>query len=112
MRTQIRKSNWKATRQLLPLILGKDLPEGELEAKELSKLELFEKGLAKELKTNDTINQAMTKIVKMALAAEFGPSLVTAPGAGKMVETITNAILCDPQLRKQALLIIDQFTDE
>ena len=112
MKTQIRKSNWKASRQLLPLILGKDTGAGKLEAKELSKLELFEKGLSQELKKNDTIQQAISKIVKMALAAEFGPSLVAAAGARQMVETITSAILCDPQLRKQALLIIDQFTDE
>ena len=112
MKTQIRKSDWKATRQLLPLILGKNIAAGELEAKELSKLELFEKGLGKELKKNDTIQQAITKIVKMSLAAEFGPSLVAAGGARPMVETITRAILCDPQLRKQALVIIDQFTDE
>lgn len=109
MRTQIRKSEWTPTKEFLPLILGKE-PGKELEGKELKKLELFEKGLANELSKEDSILLAVTKIVKMALAAEFGPSLVKAAGAQRMVETITNAIMRDAQLRKQALIIIDRFT--
>jgi hypothetical protein len=108
MRTQVRKSEWKPTRNLLPLILGQE-PTEALDKKELKKLELFEKGLAKEIKQADTIELAVTKMVRMALAAEFGPSLVTAQGARPMVETITRAILTDPQLKKQALIIIDRF---
>ena len=51
----------------------------------------------------------MTKIVKMALAAEFGPSIVAAQGARPMIETITKGIMNDSELRKQALLIIERF---
>jgi len=111
MKTQIRKREWTPTRELLPLILGKEFGE-ELEEKELSKLELFEKGLEGELSKEDTILQAVTKIVKMALAAEFGLSLVAAKGAQKMMVTITSAIMADPQLRKQALIIVDRFAHE
>lgn len=107
MRTQERK-NWAPTKEFLPLILGKELGE-ELEEKEVQKLELFEKGLANELKKNDTIEQAITKIVKMALAAEFGATLVAAKGAKDMITTITRGIMSDAQLRKQALIIIDRF---
>ena len=102
------RENWQPTREFLPIILGKDVGE-ELEEEDLQKLELFEKGLANELKKEDTIEQALTKIVKMALAAEFGPSLVAAQGAKAMVETITRGISSDPTLRKQALIIIDRF---
>jgi len=45
----------------------------------------------------------------MALAAEFGPSLVASRGARQMVETIARGILNDAELRKQALIIIDRF---
>ena len=103
-----REREWTPTREILPLILGKEM-EGDLSKEEVSKLELFEKGLANELRKDDTIAQAVTKIVKMALAAEFGPSLVTAGGAVRMVETITRAIMSDPQLRKQALIIVDRL---
>ncbi|MFH1347865.1 MAG: hypothetical protein ABIH22_04160 [Candidatus Margulisiibacteriota bacterium] len=108
MKAQIRKNSWAPTKEFLPLILGKELGE-ELEEKEIKKLELFERGLANELKKEDTIEQAVTKIVKMALAAEFGTSLVAAKAAKAMIETITRGIMSDAELRKQALIIVDRF---
>lgn len=111
MRTEIKKTDWNPTKDFLPIILGKE-PGEELSKKELDKLALFEKGLANELNKEDSIQQAIGKIVKMALAAEFGPSLVKAVGAQKMVETISQAISHDPKLRKQALVIIDKFSHE
>jgi len=108
MKAQISKKEWTPAKELLPLILGKDMGE-ELGEKEIEKLELFEKGLAKELNKEDTIEQAVTKIVKMAVAAEFGPSLVAAKGARQMVGTITQGILSDAEMRKQALIIVDRF---
>lgn len=108
MDTQIRPSEWTPPRDFLPVILGKQISK-DLSDKDVAKLALFEKGLANELHSEDTINQAITKIVKMALAAEFGPSLVAAKGAQKMLETIVGGIMHDPELRKQALIIIDRF---
>jgi hypothetical protein len=105
---EIRKERWTPTREFLPLILGKEF-NAELEDKDVAKLELFEKGLEKEIKKDDTIEQAITKIVKMAIAAEFGASLVAAKGARPMIETITRGIMSDAQLRKQALIILDRF---
>ncbi|MFH1541611.1 MAG: hypothetical protein ABIE84_00775 [bacterium] len=112
MPTRIRKreSEWTPAREFLPMILGKEIGE-ELKDDELDKLELFEKGLANELKKDDTIDQAITKIVKMALAAEFGPSLVAASGARPMIQTIVRGILGDSDLRKQALIIVDKFAN-
>lgn len=109
MRTQIRKQEWSPTRELLPLILAQ-APDKELSQQEDRKLELFEKGLKNEISHNDTIEMAVTKMVKMALAAEFGPSLVKAQGASQMVITITRAIMNDPKLRKQALIILDRLS--
>jgi hypothetical protein len=111
MRTQIRRKDWSPARELLPLILGKEL-DGDLNKQEIKKLELFEKGLKNEISKNDTIENAITKVVRMALAAEFGPSLVKAEGAGPMVCSITRAIMSDAKLRKQALIIIDRLDHE
>jgi hypothetical protein len=108
MSTQIRKTEWTPTKEFLPLILGQEIGT-ELREEEIDKIEMFEKGLANELAKDDTIEQAVTKIVKMALAAEFGATLVAAQGAKKMVTTISRGILSDPDLRKQALIIIDRF---
>jgi predicted KAP-like P-loop ATPase len=111
MRTQIRKSEWSAAEGILPLILGKEL-EADLNEQEINKLELFEKGLKNEIKKNDSIAGAITKMVKLALAAEFGPSLTKAQGASPMIDSIANAIMSDPQLKKQALIIIDRLDHE
>jgi len=94
----------------MSLIFGPEAPLKEsLEEGEEKKIELFEKGLANELRSSDTIDLAFTKIVKMALAAEFGPSFVKAKGAKGMVDTIVRGIMGDDKLRKQAILIIDRF---
>ena len=108
MKTQSRKSEWQPTREFLPIILGKEIGD-ELNDQDIEKLDLFEKGLASEIKKDDTIEQAITKIVKMALAAEFGPSLVAAQGARAMVQTISRGIIQDAELRKQALIIVERF---
>jgi hypothetical protein len=111
MRTEIRKSQWSAAGEILPLILGKEL-EDDLSEQEMSKLALFEKGLKNEIKQNDSIAGAIGKMVKMALTAEFGPSLTKAQGAGPMIESIAKAIMNDPKLKKQALIIIDRLDHE
>jgi len=92
----------------LPIMFGKELKQS-LTSEEEEKITLFEKGLAEELNTDDTIEDSIRKIVRMALAAEFGPSLVKAKGASGMIETIVHGILGDSELRKQALLIADRF---
>jgi hypothetical protein len=82
----------------------------DVEQKELAKLDLFEKGLENGLLKEETIEEAVEKVVKMAIAAEFGPSLVAGKGSVDMVRKITRAILAEPKLRQQALIIIDRFT--
>jgi hypothetical protein len=112
MKTEIRpQEKWTPGGDILPLLFGREMDDAP-DKKELKKLELFEKGLAKEIKAGDTIEAAITKMVRMALAAEFGASLVTAKGARPMVESITRAIMHDAQLRKQALVIIGRFANE
>ncbi len=94
----------------MSLIFGPEAPLRErLEEEEERKIEVFEAGLAKEINAADTIDQAFTKVVKMALAAEFGPSFVKAKGAKGMIDTIVRGITGDMELRKQALMIIDRF---
>ncbi|MBI5699252.1 hypothetical protein HZC35_02940 [Candidatus Saganbacteria bacterium] len=102
---QPREQEWSQRRQILPFMFGKE----KLGKKEKEKIELFEAGLSTELKKTDTINSALTKMVRMALAAEFGPTLVKSKGAEHMISTIVAGILSDSELRKQSLAIIDQF---
>jgi hypothetical protein len=95
--------------KFLSVIFGSDVSKEALKKEELSKIELFEKGLANELQMSDTIEKSVEKIVKMALACEFGPSLLTKSGAKAMVATISRGILSDRELRRNALIIADRF---
>jgi hypothetical protein len=94
---------------ILPVIFG-NVSKKKVSEKEKSKLEMFEKGLGNELSSSDTIEQSVEKIVKMALAAEFGATLVTKPGAKNMINTISRGIMSDSQLRRSALIIADKFS--
>lgn len=81
----------------------------EVSSKQKERVALFEKGLAMQLKKTDTIDNALQSMVKVALAAEFGPSFLHQTGSKKMVQTITQGILSDPELRRQAMVIIDRY---
>jgi len=81
----------------------------ELEEGDEQKIEIFEAGLSKEINAADTIETAFTKIVRMALACEFGGSFVRSKGAKGMIDTIVRGIMGDSELRRQALLIIDRY---
>lgn len=105
MATIAKKNVFKQNRMVLPFLFTDE----KVKEKEVSKLDLFEKGLAKEIAKNETVQGAVEKMVKMALAAEFGTSILTQAGSQGMIDTITYGILHDSELRKQALVIIDQF---
>jgi len=94
-------------KEFLPFLLGKD--KEKLSKRDIGKIELFEAGLQNEIKKTDSVEVAIRKIVRMALASEFGAALVKSRGAEAMVETIVRGIMSDNTLRKQALFIIDRF---
>ncbi len=107
---EIKKEQWTPDSSFLAIMFGNETEVKEkLDKKGKEKIEFFEKGLEKGLSKDDTIEEAITKIVKTALAAEFGPSLSKAKEAKGMIATITRGILQDNVLRKQALVIIDRF---
>ncbi|MFC1496414.1 hypothetical protein ACFL52_03260 [Candidatus Margulisiibacteriota bacterium] len=93
---------------ILPFLFSSEKVKGAAS----SKLDLFESGLEKELKKDDTIEIAIRKIVKMALISEFGAKLLTAKESKAMIDTITYGIMHDTELRRQALLIIDRFASD
>jgi len=95
--------------RFLSIVFDKDYLKDKLDEKERSKVEVFEKGLAGELSTSDTIEQSVEKIVKMALVCEFGAELTTKTGAKKMISVISRGILGNSELRRSALIIADRF---
>lgn len=101
----LQKDQLSKSKEFLPFLFTAE----KIKAREASKLDIFEKGLSNEIKKSDTIEIAIKRIVKMALAAEFGTGLLTSSHAKSMIDTITYGIMHDDELRKQALLIIDKF---
>lgn len=101
----LEKEIFKQKKTMLPFLFTNE----KMKEKESSKLDVFEKGLESEIKKTDTVELAIEKIVKMALAAEFGAGLLTSSGSRRMIDTISYGILHDEELRRQALLIVDRF---
>jgi len=116
VRLQPRKSPQKSKesmdRSFLPVIFGNKCLEKELTTKDEKKLTLFEKSLGSSISKSDTIDLAIDKIVRTALACEFGPTFVLSKEAQKMIKTISHGIVSDTELRKQALIILDRFADQ
>ena len=98
--------------RFLSIIFDKDFSQVTMDKKDKSKLAIFEKGLTNELSTSDTIEATIEKIVKMSLACEFGPALVTKPGAKKMISVISRGIMGNSELRRSALIIADRFASD
>ena len=95
--------------KFLSVIFDPGFKRQSLKEEEKCQLEVFERGLASQLSTTDTIDKTIEKIVKMALACEFGASLLVNPGAKAMVSTISRGILSNSELRRSALIIADRF---
>lgn len=106
MATELQSQEQISPRSFLPFLV--EDPD-KLDQKQISKLSLFEEGLKNEIKKTDSVEGAIVKIVRMALAAEFGAAFVKSRGVNAMIESIVKVIMSDNTLRKQALLIIDRF---
>ena len=74
------------------------------------KIDVFEKSLSEGLKHSDSVNEGVNKIVKAAIAAEFGSEILTKKFADNMIRTIAASIMAEKELRKQALLIMGHFS--
>lgn len=103
---------WRPHPNLLPFIFETESEILKLEGEEKEKVEQFENKLEGALKPTDTIDEAIKKMVKTALGVEFGENLVKDKAAFDMINTITHGILGDPQLRRQALIIVDKYTSQ
>lgn len=101
----LQEHKWSYEKGFKPVSVERE----KLNRKQISKIELFEAGLKNEISKTDSLDVAMKKVVRMALAAEFGPSFVKTKGAEEMIKTILSGIMTDNPLRKQALFIIDRF---
>ncbi len=73
------------------------------------KIEAFEQMLSEIISFSDTIPEAINKMVKSALVCEFGKEILSGKKSEMMIKSISDTIMADAELRKQALLVIDKF---
>jgi len=73
------------------------------------KVEQFEGFLENCIDACDSITGAIEKMVEAALKVEFGEKMTGQKQAEKMIKTLSRGIMSDPELRKQALIVIDRF---
>ena len=112
VKNKVQTNKETINKNFLSIILdNKAVVEEDLAPHVKDKIDLFEKGLSNAIFKTDTIDKAIEKVVKTALACEFGPGFVVQKGADKMIKTISAGIISSSELRKQALVIIDKFAE-
>ena len=74
-----------------------------------SKRDIFEKRLEALLSPSLSAKELIEKIVRAALEVEFGPSFTLSKGFDKMLSAIADAVVTNPDLRRQALAVASVY---
>ena len=72
-------------------------------------LDTFEEKLGSTLDPNLTAKELAERIVTAALESEFGKSFTISRGFAKMVSTLADSIVTNPELRRQALAVASVY---
>ncbi|MBU0671851.1 MAG: hypothetical protein KJ732_02355 [Candidatus Margulisbacteria bacterium] len=72
-------------------------------------LEAFKSKLEKNLTANLTAKELAECIVFAALESEYGRNFTLSAGFAKMVNTLADSIVTNPELRRQALAIASLY---
>ena len=75
----------------------------------MANLELFDEKLGKSLSQNLTAKELAECIIVAALESEFGRSFTLNAGFAKMVKTLADSIVTNPELRRQALAVASTY---
>lgn len=68
-------------------------------------LELFEENISSRLHPSLSAKEMAERFVVAALEAEFGRAFTLSPGFAKMVSTLAEMIVTNPDLRRQTLSV-------
>ena len=68
-------------------------------------VEIFEENIASKLHPSLSAKEMAEHFVIAALEAEFGKTFTMAPGFAKMVNTLAEMIVTNPDLRRQTLSV-------
>ncbi len=71
--------------------------------------DLFAERLSNSLEPNLSAKELIEKMVRSALEVEFGYSFTLTKGFAKMVGTIADSIMTNPELRRQSLAVASKY---
>lgn len=72
-------------------------------------LDNFKDKLAENIHANLSAKELAERIVLAALESEYGKNFTLTPGFAKMVNTLADSIVTNPDLRRQALAIASHY---
>jgi hypothetical protein len=68
--------------------------------------------MLEQIQPHHSARELVEKIVKSALEVEYGASFTVNAGFAKMVSKITDSIVTNPELRRQALSVASVYIDK
>jgi hypothetical protein len=74
-------------------------------------IDRFQENLEKTMSPNLSAKDMVQQIVRSALEAEFGTAFTRSKGFDKMVSTIADTIVANPDLRRESLSIASRFIE-
>ncbi|NQT29520.1 MAG: hypothetical protein HQ596_03000 [Candidatus Saganbacteria bacterium] len=78
----------------------------------MSSLESFNQKLEEKINPNLSAKELAERIVVAALETEYGKSFTLSAGFAKMVNTLADSIVANPELRRQALAIASRYINK
>jgi hypothetical protein len=75
-------------------------------------LDSFEDKLDKMIAPNLTAKELAERMVVAVLETEYGRNFTRSPGFAKMVNTLADSIVTNPELRRQALAVATKFINK
>jgi hypothetical protein len=77
----------------------------KIDLPKLAKSDIFSMRLEDTLEPTHSAKELIERIIKAALEVEFGPSFTLSKGFDRMVSTIADSVITNPELRRQALSV-------
>ncbi|MFH1710266.1 MAG: hypothetical protein ABH860_04250 [bacterium] len=76
------------------------------------KIEMFHSRMLEQIEPRHSAKELVEKIVKSALEVEYGASFTLSSGFVKMVSKISDVVVANPELRRQALSVASIYIDK
>ncbi len=76
------------------------------------KVEMFNTRMLEQISSGSSAKDLIEKMVRSALEVEYGPTFSMNEGFSKMVSKIADAVITNPELRRQALSVASTYINK